>query len=61
LIPSFQPAGTGRIAEGVRRPSKTFRTQHTGLPTTPRVAAARRPAVGINPGSPTGRGKRRGG
>jgi uncharacterized radical SAM protein YgiQ len=60
LIPSFQPAGTGRAGEGARRPGKTFRTQHTGLPTTPRQPAARRPA-GINPGSPTGRGKRRSG
>ena len=63
LIPSFQPLGIGRTAEGARRAdrSKTFRTQHTGLPTTPGIASARRPAVGINPGSPTGRGKRRSG
>ena len=60
LIPSFQPAGTGRVGEGTRRSGKIFRTQHTGLPTTPRQPTARRPA-GINPGSPTGRGKRRGG
>ena len=59
LIPTFQPAGTGRAPEGARRPGKTFRTQHTGLPITPRVVATRRPAIGINPGSPTGRGKRR--
>ena len=60
LIPSFQPAGTGRATEGARRPGKTFRTQHTGLPVMPRSPATRRPA-GINPGSPTGRGKRRSG
>ena len=63
LIPSFQPLGTGRTPEAARRAdrSKTFRTQHTGLPTTPRAPAARRPSQGINPGSPTGRGKRRSG
>jgi uncharacterized radical SAM protein YgiQ len=63
LIPSFQPLGTGRTPAGARRAdrSKSFRTQHTGLPTTPRAPAVRRPAQGINPGSPTGRGKRRGG
>ena len=63
LIPSFQPLGTGRTPEAARRAerSKTFRTQHTGLPTTPRAPAARRPTQGINPGSPTGRGKRRSG
>jgi uncharacterized radical SAM protein YgiQ len=36
LIPAYQPAGTGgaaRRAQGVTRP---FRTQHTGLPRTPR-------------------------
>ncbi|MDQ3259634.1 MAG: YgiQ family radical SAM protein [Pseudomonadota bacterium] len=59
LIPTFQPAGTGRAPEGTRRPGKTFRTQHTGLPTPPRIVATWRPAAGINPGSPTGRGKRR--
>ncbi len=63
LIPSFQPLGTGRTPEAARRAdrSKSFRTQHTGLPTTPRAPAARRPSQGINPGSPTGRGKRRSG
>ncbi len=60
LIPSFQPLGTGRSPEAARRAdrSKSFRTQHTGLPITPRAPATRRP-TGINPGSPTGRGKRR--
>ncbi len=63
LIPSFQPLGTGRSPEAARRAdrSKSFRTQHTGLPTTPRAPVTRRPAQGINPGSPTGRGKRRSG
>ncbi len=51
LIPSFQPLGTGRSPEAARRAdrSKSFRTQHTGLPTTPRAPAVRRPAQGINP------------
>ena len=59
LIPSFQPLGTGRTPQAARRAEKTksFRTQHTGLPTTPRLSVARKPA--LHPGSPTGRGKRR--
>ncbi|MEO6022274.1 MAG: YgiQ family radical SAM protein [Burkholderiales bacterium] len=59
LIPSFQPLGTGRTPQAARRAEKTksFRTQHTGLPIMPRLTAARKPA--LNPGSPTGRGKRR--
>jgi uncharacterized radical SAM protein YgiQ len=43
LVPSYQPAGTGEAQEGkrggsVHRPFKTgtFKTQHTGLPRTPR-------------------------
>jgi uncharacterized radical SAM protein YgiQ len=43
LVPSWQPAGTGDSSEGkrsgsVRRPPGTqhFKTQHTGLPRTPR-------------------------
>jgi uncharacterized radical SAM protein YgiQ len=42
LIPLFQPAGTGLRAEGARQPTKyqVFRTQHTGLPTTPAVKPA---------------------
>jgi uncharacterized radical SAM protein YgiQ len=71
LIPAFQPPGFGRAPEGARRPHlaktavKPFRTQHTGLPivaapkATKRPAVARRRAVTLNPGSPTGRGKRR--
>ena len=37
LIPAYQPAGTG--GPGAARP---FRTQHTGLPTTPATVARRR-------------------
>jgi uncharacterized radical SAM protein YgiQ len=38
LVPAYQPAGTGDHAEGRRNVSagRPFRTQHTGLPTTPR-------------------------
>src|SRR5277367_4829250 len=39
LIPAYQPAGTGQNREGERKPGKPgqpFRTQHTGLPHTPR-------------------------
>ncbi len=39
LVPAWQPAGTGEAPEGVRRPpagGRPFRTQHTGLPGTPR-------------------------
>ncbi len=35
LIPSWQPRGTGDAQEGRRGKSKTFRTQHTGLPDAP--------------------------
>jgi uncharacterized radical SAM protein YgiQ len=37
LVPAYQPAGTGESAEGRRGGSihRPFRTQHTGLPTTP--------------------------
>ena len=34
LIPAYQPAGTGAAPEGQR--GRPFRTQHTGLPRTPR-------------------------
>jgi uncharacterized radical SAM protein YgiQ len=42
LIPAYQPSGTGNAPEGRRAaghgdPPRPFRTQHTGLPTTPRV------------------------
>jgi hypothetical protein len=68
LIPSYQPPGTGHAAEGARGVAKktAFRTQHTGLPDAPATdrkhveRGNRRPKFNINPGSPTGRGKRRG-
>jgi uncharacterized radical SAM protein YgiQ len=39
LVPAYQPSGTGDNAEGRRNvgASRPFRTQHTGLPTTPRT------------------------
>jgi uncharacterized radical SAM protein YgiQ len=41
LIPAYQPSGTGHAPEGRRGGAaggpRPFRTQHTGLPTTPRV------------------------
>src|SRR3974390_2915609 len=42
LIPAYQPPGTGERREGQRRPerdgcSQPFRTQHTGLPRTPKL------------------------
>jgi hypothetical protein len=36
LVPAWQPAGTGRAAAGRRGTGRPFRTQHTGLPRTPR-------------------------
>jgi len=46
LVPSYQPAGTGDSAEGKRGGSvhRPFKTQHTGLPSTPnsRVKRGRR-------------------
>ena len=41
LIPAYQPAGTGAEGEGRRSGARPFRTQHTGLPKTPRAAPAR--------------------
>ena len=37
LVPAYQPSGTGDNAEGRRNvgANRPFRTQHTGLPTTP--------------------------
>ncbi len=66
LIPSYQPPGTGHKPEGARKGrGGHFKTQHVGLPQTPAVAAPKprtkaRPHRHINPGSPTGSGKRRG-
>ena len=38
LIPAYQPNGTGQAPEGHRAAgNRPFRTQHTGLPRTPRV------------------------
>jgi uncharacterized radical SAM protein YgiQ len=38
LVPAYQPAGTGENVEGRRSANqRPFRTQHTGLPTTPRA------------------------
>jgi uncharacterized radical SAM protein YgiQ len=38
LIPAYQPSGTGLAPEGRRAGgNRPFRTQHTGLPKTPRV------------------------
>jgi uncharacterized radical SAM protein YgiQ len=52
LVPAYQPAGTGGAGEGRRgagprglptgpQDAKPFRTQHTGLPRTPRASPAR--------------------
>ena len=49
LIPSWQPAGTGLAKEGQRAAptrGKPMRTQHTGLPNTPRARATGRPGKG---------------
>jgi uncharacterized radical SAM protein YgiQ len=43
LVPAYQPAGSGAAA-GRRVPGRPFRTQHTGLPSTPR-GSGRRPAA----------------
>lgn len=70
LIPTWQPAGTGDASTQPGK-AKAFRTQHTGLPDAkrptkagaasgkPRKPGKGRARKGINPGSPTGRGKRR--
>jgi uncharacterized radical SAM protein YgiQ len=44
LVPNYQPAGTGEVAEGQRSPRKAqpFRTQHTGLPDAKRAAKPER-------------------
>ena len=46
LIPAYQPSGTGHAPEGSRAAgrggsARPFRTQHTGLPTTPRVRSGK--------------------
>ena len=64
LIPSYQPPGTGHKPEGARKArAGHFKTQHIGLPQMPAVPPPRakaKPHRHINPGSPTGGGKRRG-
>ncbi|HQR23411.1 MAG TPA: YgiQ family radical SAM protein [Steroidobacteraceae bacterium] len=52
LVPTYQPIGTGRAHEGKRRP---FRTQHTGLPRTPRPPAGR--GGNLKPRGPGARGR----
>jgi hypothetical protein len=69
LVPAYQPAGTGQLAEGARargdvrkhggQSARPFRTQHTGLPRVPAVprTAARgpgRPAGSVQPRKPRG-------
>jgi uncharacterized radical SAM protein YgiQ len=69
LIPLYQPAGTGHTPEGARATAGRFKTRHTGLPRVgdsaksgkPAAREKKRPRRHINPGSPTGSGKRRGG
>jgi len=39
LVPAYQPAGSGGAGRGAGR--RPFRTQHTGLPRTPRAPAQR--------------------
>ncbi len=66
LVPAYQPVGTGLTPEGARRgQGQRFRTQHTGLPpapgsTAPAASQRDRRVKSLKPGSPTGRGKRRG-
>jgi len=42
LIPAYQPAGTGNAPAPRSAPARPFKTQHTGLPRTPRGPGARR-------------------
>jgi hypothetical protein len=54
LIPAWQPAGTGTAgAEGHRGGSaqRPFRTQHTGLPTTPGLPGKRKGGPKSRPGA----------
>ena len=53
LVPAYQPAGTGQLAEGARargdvrkhggQSARPFRTQHTGLPRVPPPPRPRKP------------------
>ena len=59
LIPAYQPRGTGGAGEGHRRPTgarntQPLRTQHTGLPKTPRPPGGSPPAARPR-GKPAGR------
>src|SRR4029450_10336926 len=58
LIPAYQPAGTGGAGEGHRGGSahRPFRTQHTGLPTTPAVKGPPRAGPKSRTGSKAPRG-----
>src|SRR4029450_10415208 len=58
LIPAYQPAGTGAAAEGHRGGSaqRPFRTQHTGLPTTPGLPGKRKAGQKSRPGAKSPRG-----
>jgi hypothetical protein len=76
LIPAYQPAGTGHSHEGRRGHFATQHTGLPRTPQSPRKSgsapearppkpskgrqAKGRPHAHINPGSPTGTGKRRG-
>lgn len=48
LVPTYQPAGTGGTAPraDAARPAKLFKTQHTGLPKTPRARDGRKSRSG---------------
>jgi uncharacterized radical SAM protein YgiQ len=63
LVPAYQPAGTGQLAEGARArgdvrkhggaSARPFRTQHTGLPQVPPVPRhAKSAGAGRAPGAP---------
>ncbi|MFL6600447.1 MAG: YgiQ family radical SAM protein [Steroidobacteraceae bacterium] len=53
LVPSYQPSGTGDNAEGRRNDGagRPFKTQHTGLPSTPRTPSKAK-TQRARPGSP---------
>ena len=43
LVPAWQPVNTGGAQEGQRHAGQPFRTQHTGLPHTPKASKLKRP------------------
>jgi len=60
LIPAYQPRGTGGAGEGHRRPTgarntQPLRTQHTGLPKSPRPPARQESPAARPRGKPAGR------